>query len=124
MLNGLVSYLFRSLGVVVGISGSTALVQATLKACLFKMLPGKDVSEASWFGFCTTTLSNLHPQTQLIRRIRESLDYVNTLDPETRGTVRVAYDTALQVASFAAAVPGVITVLCSFFLKEKSLNRI
>jgi len=99
-----VSYLFRSLGVVVGISVSTALVQASLKKYLEEKLQGENVAE-------------------LIRRIRESLDYVDTLDPETRGHVRDAYVKALTVAFVFAAVLGFLTVMCSIFIKEKPLVR-
>jgi len=99
-----VSYLFRSLGVVVGISGSTALVQASLKRSLSKKLVGENIDE-------------------LVRRIRESLDYVNTLDPNTQIIVRMSYEKALRQAFVFSIVFSVITVICSFFIKENSLSR-
>jgi len=99
-----VSYLFRSLGVVIGISVSTALVQVKLKSSLVERLHRDDVDE-------------------LIRHIRESLDYVQQLDPETRGIVRTSYEKALLVAFSFATVLSTITIFCSLFIKESTLNR-
>jgi len=99
-----VSYLFRSLGVVVGISVSTALVQGNLKRSLEEKLKGENVAE-------------------LIRRIRESLDYVDQLDPETQAHVRTSYEGALFVAFCFALALSFLTVICSIFIKEKPLVR-
>lgn len=86
------SYLFRSLGSVVGLSLSATVVQQTLRTQLQeRMSNGKDAE-------------------QIVKRVRESLDYVKTLEPEVREAVRQCYGTAtrngfafmLGTASFAA----------------------
>ncbi|KAG5639734.1 hypothetical protein H0H81_000014 [Sphagnurus paluster] len=66
-----VSYLFRSLGAVVGVSFGSTLVQETIRTYLRGNLSGRDVEE-------------------IILRVRESLSYVETLDPETRAVVKVS----------------------------------
>ncbi|KIJ23971.1 hypothetical protein M422DRAFT_62375 [Sphaerobolus stellatus SS14] len=76
-----VSYLFRSLGGVVGISLGSALVQNTLRVYLADKLTGRglDVEE-------------------IVRHVRESLSYIDTLDPATRVIVRSSYEKAVASA--------------------------
>lgn len=72
------SYLFRSLGCVVGLSLSATVVQQTLRSQLRdRMSNGKDAD-------------------QIIERVRESLDYVKTLEPEVREIVRQCYGAATR----------------------------
>lgn len=99
-----VSYLFRALGGVVGLSIGSALVQETLRISLQRHLSGDNVKE-------------------IIVRVRESLDYLDVLDPETRGIVRAAYTSAVQVALSFATVSAVCGFVSALFIKEKLLAR-
>jgi MFS family permease len=72
------SYLFRSLGSVVGLSLSATVVQQTLRTELRDHM--NDSKDAD----------------QIVKRVRESLDYVKTLDPELREIVRRCYGTATR----------------------------
>ena len=67
------SYLFRSLGSVVILSLSASIIQQSLRDQLWDNLSsGKDVEE-------------------IVKRVRQSLDYVKTLEPAVRETVRQCY---------------------------------
>lgn len=81
------SYLFRSLGSVVGLSVQAALLQNMLRLTLRKRLgSGGDAQ-------------------RLAQRIRDSLDFVKTLDPLTRDVVRSAYrDSAVAVFALIVAL--------------------
>ena len=72
------SYLFRSLGSVVGLSISATVVQQSLRTQLrTRLQSGKDAD-------------------LIVRRVRESLDYIKTLEPEVRETVRQCYESATR----------------------------
>ena len=74
------SYLFRSLGSVVGLALSAAIVQQTLRTQLQSRLQkGNDVD-------------------QIVRRVRESLDYIKVLNPEVRVIVSDCYGAATRNA--------------------------
>ncbi|KAH9937277.1 major facilitator superfamily domain-containing protein [Fomitopsis serialis] len=72
-----VSYLFRSLGGVVVLSISMTLTQETLRTHLRARLTGADVEE-------------------IIKRVRESLSYIDELRPEVRALVRSSYQDGVQ----------------------------
>ncbi|PCH33949.1 MFS general substrate transporter [Wolfiporia cocos MD-104 SS10] len=99
-----VSYLFRSLGSVVLLSVATTLFQETLRMRLHERLSGDDVQK-------------------IIMRVRESLSYLEKLEPATREAVVQSYQDGLQVALWFAVILGGITVLSSVFIKEKPLAR-
>jgi hypothetical protein len=67
------SYLFRSLGSVLGLSLQAAVFQNMLRLHLQKRLGSGKKAQ------------------QMADHIRESLDYIRNLDPETRAIVRRAY---------------------------------
>ncbi|KAL8626303.1 hypothetical protein Q9189_008004 [Teloschistes chrysophthalmus] len=67
------SYLFRSLGSVVGVSLTAAVVQQSLRKQLQKRLSSSDEAAT------------------IVSKVRESLDYLNMLDPATREIVRQCY---------------------------------
>ena len=72
------SYLFRSLGSVVGLSLSATVVQQSLRNQLKERLnSGKDAED-------------------IVDRVRQSLDYIRTLDPEVREIVRQCYGSATR----------------------------
>jgi len=99
-----VSYLFRSLGSVIGLSIGSTLVQTTLRSVLHRTLQGKDVDE-------------------LIKRVRESLDYLKELDPETRTIVRSAYGDAVHSTLIFSVTMALAAMLASWFIVEKPLTR-
>ena len=72
------SYLFRSLGSVVGLSLSATVVQQSLRTQLQEAF--KNGTDAE----------------RVVKRIRESLDYVKTLDPEIENVVRRCYGQATR----------------------------
>ena len=86
------SYLFRSLGSVIGVSLSATVIQQSLRQQLKdKLGSGKDAEN-------------------IVRRVRESLKYLDQLDPSTREIVRRCYANAttagfgvmIGIAAFAA----------------------
>ncbi|PPQ68736.1 hypothetical protein CVT24_007563 [Panaeolus cyanescens] len=100
-----VSYLFRSLGSVVGLSVGSTLVQGSLRSSLRQKLSGDDVDE-------------------IIRKVRESLDYLNQLDPERRAIVRSSYNEAIHVTFWFSVGLAACALVSSLFIKEKNLaNR-
>ncbi|KAJ2922622.1 hypothetical protein H1R20_g14488, partial [Candolleomyces eurysporus] len=97
-----VSYLFRSLGSVVGISMGSTIVQMSLRSTLIKRLSGQDVEE-------------------IVRRVRESLGYLEKLDPTTRAIVRSSYETAIQSAFWFSVGIAILCFISSLFIIEKPL---
>lgn len=72
------TYLFRALGSTIGVSLSASIVQQSLRMQLRKQLQyGKDADK-------------------IVRKVRESLDYVNTLEPELEVLVRESYGAAVR----------------------------
>ena len=86
------SYLFASLGSVVGLSLSATVVQQTLRNQLRDRLgSGKEADD-------------------IVQKVRQSLDYIRTLDPDTQEVVKKCYSNSTRagfgfligVAAFAA----------------------
>jgi len=99
------SYLFRSLGSVIGISlGSTVIQQRLRQALAQRLGSGKDAADIE-------------------QGVRRSLDYLNKLDPAVRRIVRQAYGDA-TTHGFALMV-GIASgaALASWFIREKRLSR-
>lgn len=72
------SILERSLGAVIGLSLSATVVQQSLRSQLRSRLsPGEDAD-------------------RIIREVRQSLEYIKTLEPETRVIVRGCYEIAIR----------------------------
>ncbi|KDR66619.1 hypothetical protein GALMADRAFT_232467 [Galerina marginata CBS 339.88] len=97
-----VSYLFRSLGSVVGLSIGSTLIQTTLRSALQRKLSGGDVEE-------------------IIKNVRESLKYLDKLDPTTRAAVRGSYEEAIHVTFWFSVAMAACGLLSSLFIKEKPL---
>ncbi|KIJ95956.1 hypothetical protein K443DRAFT_682649 [Laccaria amethystina LaAM-08-1] len=97
-----VSYLFRSLGSVVGLSVGASLVQGTLRSSLQRKLSGQDVDE-------------------IIRRVRESLSYLDELDPVTRAMVTTSYDEAIHVTFWFSVIMAACAMISAIFIKEKPI---
>ena len=99
-----VSYLFRSLGTVTGVSVGSMLMQNKLRTELAARLKGDRVEE-------------------IVKGVRESMGYIGTLPEETRTVVRACYRDALQVAFALSIALAVCAVLSSVFIKERRLSR-
>ncbi|MCJ1281916.1 hypothetical protein MMC26_001239 [Xylographa opegraphella] len=116
------SYLFRSLGSVVGLSISATVVQQSLRNQLRdKLNSGRDADE-------------------IVRKVRESLDVIKTLEPKIADIVRKCYGTAtshgfmlmtgIVVCALISSGPSPITktmgheVNCDLaFIRETKLSR-
>ena len=99
------SYLFRSLGSVLGLSVQSALFQALLRKNLEKRLTG-DTDAA-----------------EIARRVRESLDFVRELSPLLQVKVRAAYGESV-IAVFGSVIAiSSGAMVASWFIKEKRLSK-
>lgn len=99
-----VSYLFRSLGSVLGVSIGTTLNQNAIRRSLQRRLSGADVEE-------------------IILRVRQSLSYIHSLEPDVRKVVVEAYVDGTQAALWFGVAMAVAAFAAAFFIKEKSLGR-
>ncbi|KAF8891479.1 member of the major facilitator superfamily [Gymnopilus junonius] len=99
-----VSYLFRSLGSVVGLSAGSTIVQGTLRSELRKRLTGGDADE-------------------IIKNVRENLKYIDKLDPQTQAIVRISYEKAIHVTFLFSIIMAACGLISSVFIKEKPLVR-
>jgi hypothetical protein len=99
------SYLFRSLGSVIGVSLSSTVVQQLLRSQLrFALRDSKDID-------------------RIVEGVRQSLDYIKTLDPTVARIVRGCYGWATN-KGFAFMVAIVFfALLSSFFIRESKLSR-
>ncbi|PYI28655.1 MFS general substrate transporter [Aspergillus indologenus CBS 114.80] len=99
------SYLFRSLGSVIGLSLSSTVVQQVLRDRLQWALRDSDDIDA------------------IVAGVRQSLDFIKTLDPAVAKVVRSCYGWATN-KSFAFVV-GVVfcSLVSSLFIHEKRLSR-
>lgn len=99
------SYLFRSLGSVIGLSLSSTVVQQVLRTRLRDALrDSKDVDK-------------------IVDGVRQSLDFIKTLDPVVARTVRDCYGWATN-KGFAFLI-GVVffAFVSSLFIRERNLTR-
>ncbi|CCM00673.1 uncharacterized protein FIBRA_02712 [Fibroporia radiculosa] len=96
--------LFRSLGSVVILSVATALFQQTLRIKLYARLSGDGVDE-------------------IIKHVRESLDYIKELDPASRTAVVRSYGDGLQIGMWFTAAMAMGPLLSALFIKEKAMSR-
>ncbi|EAU82087.2 membrane transporter [Coprinopsis cinerea okayama7 len=100
-----VSYLFRSLGSVVGLSLGSTIVQITLRSTLRARLSGDSDSDIE----------------EIVRRVRESLTYLDELDEATRAIVRGSYEVAIQATFVFATIVAALALVSSMYIKEKPL---
>ncbi|EGN97222.1 hypothetical protein SERLA73DRAFT_57316, partial [Serpula lacrymans var. lacrymans S7.3] len=100
-----VSYLFRSLGSLAGVSLGSTIMQYTLRKSLREHLQGStDIDK-------------------LVRRVVESLSYINKLEPKTQAIVRNSYADGVHAAMWLSVVLVAFAVVSSFFLKVKPLEK-
>jgi predicted MFS family arabinose efflux permease len=99
------SYLFRSLGSVIGISISSTVVQQSLRNNLIR------------------DLGNGEEADKIVQRVRRSLDYIRTLDPGVRDVVRRCYGHAARDGFALMIGITIFAMVSSFFIREKRLSR-
>ena len=92
------SYLFRSMGSVVGLSVSATVVQQVLRNELRDPLKSGNAAD------------------EIVRKVRESLDYIKELDPDMQVIVRQCYADATR----ATFMLGVVIVACAAISSCKS----
>ncbi|KAL8869614.1 MAG: hypothetical protein Q9174_004143 [Haloplaca sp. 1 TL-2023] len=99
------SYLFRSLGSIIGLALSATVVQQSLRNQLQTRLnSGEDADE-------------------IVMRVRESLDYIKTLPPDVREVVRDCYSHA-TTDGFALML-GIVcfAMFSAWFVREKRIGK-
>ncbi|KAL8950812.1 MAG: hypothetical protein Q9183_007501 [Haloplaca sp. 2 TL-2023] len=99
------SYLFRSLGSIIGLALSATVVQQSLRNQLHNRLDsGADADE-------------------IVMRVRESLDYIKTLPPDVKEIVRDCYSHA-TTDGFALML-GIVcfAMLSAWFIREKRIGK-
>ncbi|KAL2822750.1 major facilitator superfamily domain-containing protein [Aspergillus cavernicola] len=99
------SYLFRSLGSVIGLSLSSTVVQQLLRDRL------------------RFALRDSHDIDRIVDGVRQSLDFIKTLDPAVANTVRGCYGWATN-KGFGFMIGVVfLAFVSSLFIRERSLSR-
>ncbi|CDM33449.1 hypothetical protein DTO013E5_7317 [Penicillium roqueforti] len=99
------SYLFRSLGSVIGLSLSSTVVQQVLRNRLQSGLrDSKNID-------------------QIVEGVRESLDFIKTLDPATARIVRDSYGWSTNKGFAFLVFVVFFALLSSCFIRESKLNR-
>lgn len=99
------SYLFRSLGSAIGVSIASAILQQVLRQQLASRLGSGDAAS------------------EIEEHVRQSLDYINQLDPATADIVRRCYQIAAMHVFAFQALPQALAFASSFFIKEKNLSK-
>ncbi|KAG4435853.1 hypothetical protein IFR05_008679 [Cadophora sp. M221] len=99
------TYLFRSLGSVVGVSLAATVVQQSLRTRLRDSLEsGREADE-------------------IVEKVRQSLDFIKGLDPSVRRIVRACYQGATN-AAFGMGIGIICLALVSAcFIREKKLSK-
>jgi hypothetical protein len=93
------------LGSVVGLSFCSTIVQQYLRTTLRTALhDNKDVDK-------------------IVEGVRQSLDYLKTLDPQIRALVRDCYGRSTGVGFASLVILMFLTLLSSFFIREQKLSR-
>lgn len=99
------SYLFRSLGSVIGISLSATVIQQRLRETLARELgSGQDAA-------------------RIERGVRRSLDYLKQLQPSVQKIVRLAYGDAVTCGYGFMLAVALGAAIASVFIKEKRLSK-
>lgn len=99
------SYLFRSLGSVIGLSLSSTVVQQLLRDRL------------------RTGLRDSKNIDQIVEGVRQSLDFIKTLDPTTAKIVRNSYGWSTNNGFGFMVVVVFFALLSGCFIRESKLNR-
>lgn len=70
-----------------------------------------------------SALGNNKDVDKIVDGVRQSLDFINTLDPQTREIVRNCYGNATNHAFGLSIILVFFTILCALFMREKALSR-
>lgn len=98
-------YLFRSLGSVIGIGLSAAVIQHVLRG---------QVREA---------FRDHLDVDAILRHVRTSLEYIDTLDPQAQGIIRLCYEQATRWSFLLDLIMIAGAIGLGFFICEKPLHR-
>jgi MFS family permease len=98
------TYLFRSLGSVVGVSISATIVQQRLRTLLRDNLEGGEADE-------------------IVEKVRQSLDFIKTLDGHTRMLVVNCYQQATNTAFGIGIVIVFAALVSTCFMREAKLSK-
>ncbi|KAL4998235.1 major facilitator superfamily domain-containing protein [Aspergillus recurvatus] len=99
------SYLFRSLGSVIGLALSSTVVQQVLRNRLrYALRDSKDID-------------------RIVDGVRQSLDFIKTLDPAVARTVRDCYGWATSKGFTFLIGVVFLAFTSSLFIRERSLSR-
>lgn len=99
------TYLFRSLGSVVGVSWAATVVQQSLRTQLRAKLDSKGDAD------------------EIVKRVRQSLTFIGTLKPHTRLIVTKCYQKATNTAFGVSITVITFALVSTLFIKEKRLSR-
>lgn len=99
------SYLFRSLGSVMGLTLSSTVIQQSLRTGLRSAL--RDVEDID----------------KIVDNIRQSLDYIRNLEPHVKQLVRECYGRAISHGFGSMATIAFFALISAFFIREAKLGR-
>jgi len=99
------SYLFRSLGSVMGVSLCATAANSALRTTL------------------RTELGNGRDAEKIAEKVRQSLEYIKTLDPEVRDIVKDCYGKSTRAAFAVGLILVLGSAVAAWGLREKRLSR-
>ena len=108
------TYLFRSVGQVLGVSLSAAIVQAVLERDLPRLITGPDAADVR----ITVTSSHVKTDMQVISRIRHSTAAIRDLPGPYRDGAVSAYEHALRMVFFFNFAMSILNTAAMLFIKE------
>ena len=73
-------------------------------------------------GYLHQSLANNADVESIMKHVRESLDYIDTIDPSVAAVVRTCYANALRVAFTLNLCFAAVSVCTSWFIKDKDLH--
>lgn len=97
------SYLFRSLGSLLGITLAATVEQQLLRDRLQLVLHGNQDID------------------QIVAGVRQSLDFIKTLSPALQNTVRMAYGWSTNITFAVQMSVTFFALISSFFIEERKL---
>jgi hypothetical protein len=60
---------------------------------------------------------------KIVRRVKESLSYINKLDPTTKSIVIRSYEEAVHITLWFSVAVAASAMVISIFIREKPLAR-
>jgi predicted MFS family arabinose efflux permease len=99
------SYLFRSLGSLFGVSISATAVNQSLRSSLRRGLGGDGEAD------------------EIAEKVRQSLEFIKTLEPGVREVVRDCYAKSTQIAFSIQVVLVLGAAISAWWIREKKLSR-